>query len=81
MGTSQIKLVVHSPNVPDESPRDVIDCALQTLGEPAERVSLAVGLPRNYLRLYLQNRLPRILPVHVRRRLADYLGVPETALR
>lgn len=67
--------------VHDDTPRRVIQVALSDLEEPAETVSAAIGLPRTYLRLYLEHRLPRALPARVRRRLASYLGVPESALR
>ena len=65
----------------DDTPRRVIETALDELDEPAEMVSAAIGLPPSYLRLYLEHRLPRALPARVRRRLASYLGVPESALR
>jgi hypothetical protein len=67
--------------VHDDTPRRVIETALSELEEPAETVSTAIGMPRTYLRLYLNHRLPRALPARVRRRLASYLGVPESTLR
>lgn len=76
-----LKSVSGGLTVHEDTPRRVIETALNELQEPVEAVSAAIGLPRSYLRLYLENRLPRALPARVRRRLASYLGVPESALR
>lgn len=76
----QIKLASSLPAV-DDAPRSVVDVALAELGESAEQVSRAIGMPSAYLRVYLERGLPRTLPNWVRRRLAAYLGVPEHALR
>lgn len=76
----QIRLASSLATV-DDAPRGVLDMALAELGESAEQVSRAIGLPSAYLRVYLERGLPRTLPTWVRRRLATYLGVPEHALR
>ncbi len=76
----QIKLASSLAPV-DDAPRSVVDVALAELGESAEQVSRAIGMPSTYLRVYLERGLPRTLPSWVRRRLAAYLGVPEHALR
>ena len=64
-----------------ETPRYVIAIALGELGEPAERISAAAGLPASFLRTYLDRGEPAVLPGPVRRRLAARLGVPEQMLR
>lgn len=75
-----IKLASSSPALIDDPARTVLDTALAELGESAEQVSLAIGLPSSYLRTYRECGVPRSLPSRVRRRLATYLGVPDQAL-
>jgi hypothetical protein len=69
-----------SPAVTDEAARAVIETALEELGQSAEQASLAIDLPRAYLRGFLELGVPRALPNRIRRRLAAYLGVPDFAL-
>lgn len=75
-----IKIASSNPVVVDDASRLVIDTALAELGESAEQVSRAIGLPSGYLRSYLERGMPRTLPNRVRRRLATYIGVPDHAL-
>jgi hypothetical protein len=75
-----IKLVSSSPALSDDAPRAVLDVALSELGESAEQVSLALEMPKAYLRTYLERGVPRTLPSRIRRRLAAYIGVPDHAL-
>ena len=79
-GMPQINLAT-SLTTQDDPARGVVHVALAELGETAERVSAAIGMPSAYLATYLQRGLPRALPAWVRRRLATYLGVPDHALR
>ena len=65
----------------DASARLVVTLALASLSERPEQVSVALGQPPDYLRSYLEEGKPSVLPPHVRRRLAAHLGVPEQALR
>jgi len=81
MGAPALTLVCKNRAEADEPPQQAIRVALAELDEPVEAVSVAIGQPPSYLRLYLEGRLPRALPVRVRRRLAGYLGIPEGALR
>jgi len=74
-----IRLATSSP-APDDAPRTVVETALAELGESAEQVSLAIEMPRSYLRTYLERGMPRALPGRIRRRLAEYLGLPDHAL-
>jgi hypothetical protein len=75
-----IKLVSSSPALIDDASRAVLDVALSELGESAEQVSLAIEMPKTYLRTYLERGVPRTLPNRIRRRLAAYIGVPDHAL-
>jgi hypothetical protein len=75
-----ITLASSNPALADDAPRVVVETALAELGESAEHVSLAIEMPRAYLRTYLERGLPRALPGRIRRRLAAYLGVPDQAL-
>ena len=74
-------LKMASRSEPADVPREVIDLTLQEIGESAEQVSAAIGMPTTYLRVYLERQMPRALPARIRRRLAHYLGVPEPSLR
>lgn len=74
------KLANSSPALEGDSARAVIEVALDELGESAEQVSLAIAMPRGYLRTYLERGVPRALPNRIRRRLAAHLGVPDYAL-
>lgn len=74
------KLASSSVPATDDAARAVVETALAELGESAEQVSLAVELPRGYLRNFLELGVPRALPNRIRRRLAAYLGVPDFAL-
>lgn len=64
-----------------DSARDLVRTGLAELGESAERVSRAIGAEPDFLRRYLAADKPGALPAPLRRRLADYLGLPEQALR
>jgi hypothetical protein len=75
-----IKLASSSLALIDDAPRGLVEMALCELGESAEQVSLAIEVPRTYLRTYLERGMPRALPSRIRRRLAAYLGVPDHAL-
>jgi hypothetical protein len=74
------KLASSSPAVVDDPARAVVETALEGLGETAEQASLAIDMPRGYLRGFLEAGVPRVLPHRIRRRLAAYLGVPDFAL-
>jgi hypothetical protein len=74
------KLASSSPPVADDPARAALETALEELGETAEQVSLAIEMPRAYLRSFLEHGVPRALPNRVRRRLATYLGIPDYAL-
>lgn len=74
------KLASNSPAVADEVARAALETALEELGESAEQVSVAIEMPRAYLRSFLELGVPRALPARVRRRLAAYLGIPDYAL-
>jgi hypothetical protein len=74
------KLAISSPVAADDPARTVLETALAELGESAEQASLAIAMPRSYLRAFLELGVPRMLPSRVRRRLAAHLGVPDFAL-
>jgi hypothetical protein len=48
-----IKLASSSLALIDDVPRGLVEMALCELGESAEQVSLAIEVPRTYLRTYL----------------------------
>jgi hypothetical protein len=74
------KLASSRPALADDPARAVLETALEELGETAEQASLAIEMPRGYLRAFLEAGVPRVLPNRIRRRLAAYLGVPDYAL-
>lgn len=64
----------------DDAAREALRTALEELGEAAEQVSIAIGMPETYLRDFLDLGTPRTLPNDVRR-LAAHLGIPEFPLK
>jgi hypothetical protein len=64
----------------DDPARAALRTAIAELGETPEQVSLAIDMPQDYLCGFLERGVPPVLPARLRRRLAQYLGVPEFCL-
>lgn len=60
--------------------REAVCTAVAELGENFDDISERIGIDRGYLRRFVENGVPRQLPLDVRRRLAAELGLPVAVL-